>query len=94
MTYVTGLGVDCVYLEPLLCLLLALHGQNQRICPLVDYLKFMLLLFAIFRNVSDATPIQSQLHLGGLVFGGLVTLKAEKGGKRDALMLSQSLFRE
>lgn len=62
------------YLQPLLSLLFALHGQHESIRPLVDNLQFVLLLLAVFGDVGDAAPRQSQLHLRGLVFGGLVTL--------------------
>ena len=46
----------------------------------MDDLQLMLLLLAVLGDVSDAAPRQAQLHLRGVVFGGLVTLsKTEKG---------------
>lgn len=63
------------YLQPLLSLLFALHSQHESVCPLVDNLQFVLLLLAIFGDVGDAAPGQSQLHLRGVVFGRLVALR-------------------
>lgn len=44
------------YLEPLFGLFLALNGQHQGVSSLVDDLQLMLLLLAIFGDVSDAAP--------------------------------------
>lgn len=44
------------YLEPLFSLFFALNGQHQGIGALVDDLQLVLLLLAVFGDVSDAAP--------------------------------------
>lgn len=62
------------YLQPLLSLLFALDGENQRVCALLGDLQLMLLLLAVPRDVRDAAALQRQLHLRLLVLGTFITL--------------------
>lgn len=55
-----------------------MHSQHQGIRSLVDNLKFVLLLLAVFGDVGDCAACQGQLHLGCVIFGGFVTLKRKK----------------
>lgn len=70
------------YLQPLFCLLFALHRQNQGICSLVGDFQLVLLLFAVFGNVCDTAVIQEQFHLGLLVLGTFVTLNKHRTGQQ------------
>lgn len=63
------------YLQPLLGLLPALHGQHQRVRALRRDLQLVLLLLAVLRDVGDAAALQRQLHLRLLVLGAFVALQ-------------------
>lgn len=54
--YVAGVWGSSSYLQPLLGLFFALHSQHQGVRPLVDDPQFVLLLLAVFGDVSDAAP--------------------------------------
>lgn len=63
------------YLEPFFGLLFAVYSQHQSVCPLVDDLQLVLLLLAVFWDVSDTAAGQEELHLRGLVFRRLIALR-------------------
>ena len=62
------------YLQPLLGLLLALDGEDKRVCALLGDFQLVLLLLAVLRDVGDVAALQRQLHLGLLVLGAFVAL--------------------
>lgn len=63
------------YLQPLLSLLLALNGEDQRVCALLGDFQLVFLLLAVSRDVRDAAALQGQLHLRLLVLGTFVALR-------------------
>ena len=62
------------YLQPLLGLLLALDGEDERVCALLGDFQLVLLLLAVLRDVGDVAALQRQLHLGLLVLRAFVAL--------------------
>ena len=62
------------YLQPLLSLLLALDGEDKRVCALLGDFQFVLLLFAVFRDIGNDATLQRQFHLRLLVLGTFVAL--------------------
>ena len=46
------------YLQPLFSLLLTLDGKNKWVCALLGDFQFMLLLFAVFRDVCNVATLE------------------------------------
>lgn len=66
-----------------------MHGEHQSVCSLVDDLQLVLLLLAVFGDVSDAAAGQQELHLRSLVFRGFIALRhVEREREREFEMFS------
>lgn len=65
---------DCVYLEPFLGLLLALHGQHQRLSTGKGESELVFLPPAVFGHVDDSAQAEWYIRVGRLVFRAFITL--------------------
>lgn len=65
---------ECVYLEPFLGLLLALHGQHQHLSTGKRESELVLLPPAVFGHIDDIAQAEWYIRVGRLVFRAFITL--------------------